>query len=140
MLKKALILLLLWPFLLPPGFCLCRLDRLGLRASGAAAREESEPVPRCSCCRHKRPAPSPRLDEARPDVPHSPSCPAHHSWEVARTFAPSSHLDDLVPLPPCELPSQEGVAACPSALLILLPLRSSGTSTPLYLSCRDLLC
>lgn len=140
MLKKVFILLLLWPFLLPPGFCLCRLDRLGLRAPGATAREELEPAPRCSCCRHKRPAPIPRLDETRPDAPHSPSCPAHSSWEVARAFAPSSHLDDLAPLPPHDLPAQEGAVACPSALFILPPLRSSCSSTPLYLSCRDLLC
>lgn len=61
-------MLLCLPFLLPPGVCVCRAERLPLRAVGQVTKRA------CPCC---RPKPKPAETPA-----HSPACPAHEGWSV----------------------------------------------------------
>src|SRR5262249_45331395 len=93
--RKLLILTLLWPFLLPPGFCVCRLEAFSARASKIAVervKELKSAAPRCRCCRHRaRPA---RLEVSTtpaslPDHP-LPACPAPPAWQVVRATALSA--------------------------------------------------
>lgn len=157
MLRWSFLFLSVWPLLLPPGFCLCRLGTFGDFAPGGA-RAAAEDVPRqspspCPCCRQKARQPGCRDCEFRfraerpsgqsPEAPHSPSCPAHPSWQVSRAATAGTivSLDEggpdavVVALAP----------ACPALHALLratapLPDERPSLHVPLYLSCRDLLC
>jgi hypothetical protein len=99
-LNRALMLLLLWPLLLPPGFCLCRPSKLGFRASAVEAPPAT--TPSCPCCRHKATIENlDTLDQPeQPDTeaPHAPVCPAHPSWKILRAATSDSgpSIDDDV--------------------------------------------
>jgi hypothetical protein len=99
-LNRALMLLLLWPLLLPPGFCLCRPSNLGFRAS--AVETSPAEAPSCPCCRHKTITDNlDTLDQPEypaDDVPHAPVCPAHPSWKILRaaTSDTGTSIDDGV--------------------------------------------
>lgn len=104
MLRRFLIILVCWPLLMPPGFCLCRLEafspRPAERPSVAADQDQAEtPTPRCRCCRpaYDVPLGKPASDRdvsssipPSPNEPHAPGCPASPQWEAARV---SLHAD-----------------------------------------------
>src|SRR5215831_17443414 len=103
--RRALLLLASFQLLLPPGFCICRVESLGLRPAGATVKAPKR-QPRCPCCKPVEPPRSARLDPTpppSPQMPHAPACPANSSWELARAYchvAAQLHLT----VPPGEAP------------------------------------
>lgn len=158
MFKKVFLLLLTWPLLLPPGFCLCRLDMFGVRTPGAAEVQATAPSqaapsrPRCPCCRHKSAPPVDRACETclregtssdpTQSLPHSPSCPAHPSWVIARAVVPGP----VFTLDAGNLLALWVALDPPSLTFQPHPSRSRGlderpsSTVPLYLTCCDLRC
>jgi hypothetical protein len=101
LLIRLLMLLLLWPLLLPPGVCLCQPGKLGFRAPVADSITEKEPC--CPCCRHETAEPTSPDSLDQPDrptdeTPHAPTCPAHPSWKslCAAKADPAPSLDDAI--------------------------------------------
>jgi hypothetical protein len=153
-LRWSLVILSVWPFLLPPGFCLCRLGSLGPRASGVIAAEPEpagDPHPPRRCCRHKSApaggtqhkgrAADARPCEPAPEAPHSPACPAHPSWVAVREGAlvkAAPVCDSFLACLCSAAPERAAAPAAPERGPA--PCDHPSAPVPVYLSCRGLLC
>ena len=102
--RWSLMILITWPLLMPPGFCICRMEAFmphpAERPAVADVRDEAPP-PGCRCCRR---AGEPKIPTAKPSncradscptvpspsEPHAPNCPASPAWEILRSgvFSP----------------------------------------------------
>ncbi len=161
MLRKVFVILLTLPMLLPPGFCLCRLDGIAVRKDTGgkqptAAAQETAADARCGCrnpnCQHRRPDARPAqnaVENTKGKVPapsplqdHSPGCPAHPSYAISRAVAPDS-LTRLADLPlggmtiawlPLDGHAPQG--SPPAAFAVLPP----APPAPLFLLCCDFRC
>ena len=104
MLRRFLILLFCWPLLMPPGFCICRLEAFLPRPAErpAAARRQDQaakPAPKCHCCRPTESTPHGETAANQADIApstsspndHPPGCPASPQWKAARA---SMHVAD----------------------------------------------
>jgi hypothetical protein len=112
-LRRVLLILVVWPLLMPPGLCICRLGAFaprGAKHSGAVGGQGQAEAPkrRCPCCKRAArkaasPAPACVSVSAReaPDLPpassppHAPACPASPNWEITRASLPPSVGHDL---------------------------------------------
>lgn len=107
MLRRFLIILVCWPLLMPPGFCICRLEAFSPRTAERPAAESQDqavtPKPKCRCC---RPVEDPACGEPEscraksvPSTPspndHGPGCPASPEWQAARVSLHAADGFDL---------------------------------------------
>ena len=102
--RWLLMILVTWPLLMPPGFCICRLEAfmpLPAQRPTVAAVQEKAPTPGCRCCRRAGEPRTPagkasacRADscptDPSPNEPHAPNCPASSNWQILRAgvFSP----------------------------------------------------
>lgn len=106
---RWLMILVCWPLLMPPGFCLCRLEAFAPRPAEtpAASTPDQAPAPKqgCRCCRPAtQAAPAGKTAcraDACPEAPkpcgdHAPTCPASPGWEIARASSPTPTAPGLL--------------------------------------------
>ena len=103
--RWLLMILVTWPLLMPPGFCICRLEAFMPRPADrltVAEVQEKAPTPGCRCCRRAGEPRTPagkasacRADSCpsvpSPGEPHAPNCLASTTWELLRAgvYSPS---------------------------------------------------
>jgi hypothetical protein len=118
--RTILTLLLIVPYLFPPGFCICRLETFALRAARPAARPDPAESPRCPCCRRCEAAPRwveqtlrAALPERAPDRSHLPGCPANPARAVTRAASPpaAAAVDVAIAAVPCDAGAPAPVTA-----------------------------
>ena len=138
MLRKAFVLLLALPMLLPPGFCVCRLEAFAPRpadrgSEAATVRQDTRLLRTCGCgnpnCRQRREAA--RAVQKKTDLsgagalPDSPverdrastcpgNCPANPSYGISRAphVQAATHLPDLFSVGLCLEASVPSAPAC----------------------------
>lgn len=101
MLRKVVVTLLILPSLLPPGVCVCQVERFVLlNADRQGELAPAKAASACNCrnpnCRHRRVTTSTgrfeapvrkHVPERVPENQHAPCCPAHPSYAFTRAAA-----------------------------------------------------
>lgn len=131
MLRWSLMILITWPLLMPPGFCICRMEAFMPRPaerSAVAEVQDKAPTPGCRCCRRASEPKTPTTKHAdsrptapSPSEPHAPNCPASPAWEILRAGVFSPGGFDISGFHSLDL---SAFASCPIEvdLLSLLPI------------------
>ena len=148
--RGLLTILITWPLLMPPGFCICRVEafmpRTAERPTVAVVRVQDEtPATKCRCCRRAAEQTTPaeksttrQADSPSPSESHAPNCPASPTWEILRTGVFSPGGFDICGFLSLDLHVS---GLCPTGIDLLSFLRVSAAdippaSSPSLISCN----
>jgi len=159
--RKALVILLVLPFLLPPGFCLCQLGTLlpgkaEWTDPSAAAAQDAPPCRACGCgcgqshCQPEETVASssghnslaaPLQSPCQDSDQHTPGCPAHPASVVTR----ASTLVNLIQFADlCDaglaLQWSPLCASCSGGVLPAVDATPYAPSAPLFVFCCAFRC